>query len=240
MSERIIYDPIEDILNALSRRVEEIPVVPVIPLPEIPILEEDVKIMGQESKGKTKRKDSKINLEKLYWQERKSETMIMYEIDYSTPQEVVDKLIKWGIPTRAPDRAKVKHEFIHQADDTTQLRAIIFTADGDEIISENFSVEQFRQFNILLSLSKEGTPTGAYIQVFVEFSFDEVVWFPLRDYPWNKAYETNNSIDATVGVLWSRSGICPADFIRIRFVATGANLSATAFFTVDQVHVALF
>lgn len=235
MSKRALVDPIDDILKAVGLREEE-------EQEEEEKQEETpmAKIVSQESTGKMRRKDSKANLEELYWRQRKSETMIMYEIGYDSPQEVVNKLIKWGIPIRGPDRSKVILEFLHQDDNATFLRAVTFTADADEIISESFNIRQFRQFNLSLFLTKTGTPTGAYIQVFVEFSFDDVIWFPLRDYPWNKAYETNNSIDATNGVLWSRSGICPGDFIRVRFVATGTNLSATAFIILNQVHIALF
>lgn len=238
MSNRKLVDPIEDILKEIGPKKDE------EEQQEEEKKEEKTvpkaKIVSQESKGVSKRTDSKKNLEKLYWTQRKSETMIMYEIGYDNPQEVVNKLIKWGIPIRGPDRSKVIREFLYQNDNTTILRAVTFTADADEVISESFNVQQFRQFNLSLSLSKGGTPTGASIQVFVEFSFDDVTWFPLRDYPWNKAYETNNSIDATNGVSWSRSGISPGDFIRIRFVATGTNLSATAFIILNQVHIALF
>ncbi len=224
---RDLVDPIADLIEDINKKTQE---------PK----STEARITPPQSKGKKKRTDSKENLEQLYWTERKSETMIMYEIGYDSPQDVVNKLIKWGIPVRGPDRSRVNREFIHQNDDTTQLRNVSLIADTTEIISEFFNVEQFRQFNLLLSLSKTGTPTGAFIQVFVEFSFDERIWFPIRDYPWNKAYETNNSIDATNGVLWSRTGLVPGKLIRVRFVASGTTLSATAFFTVDQVQIALF
>lgn len=174
--------------------------------------------------------DLRANLIKYYWDEGRTSTQIMYLLGYQSEKDVIDDLQHYKIPLRSPDAIKTETEILYQYDEETYIKGAHLDTDGQEIISEAWNVETFRQMNIFLKLIKNGTPSYSYMKIGLQYSFGKVDWFDVADPPYNAMYESNE----TIPTAWTKIGYVYGKYVRLKFdVYEGVTLDTDNYFIID-------
>ena len=101
------------------------------------------------------------------------------------------------------------------------VKAVLFDSDAETYTSDSFECAPFRQFLLLLDLVVTGAPTD--IQIWVEFSHDNVNFYKLMDGPFGSLMYEDTAGDKKECV----SGNIVAHWMRIYVVSSGCDVDNT-------------